>query len=107
PHHDVTVGDPFTTVALRFASIILAKRSLDPSLLAQSFEFFNMAVNWGSWNKEDRLVGSTVLASLPGNLQTVRTDFERLRIALESHGILPEDRIFAARSEERRVGTEG
>src|SRR5439155_823733 len=76
--------------------IILAKRSLDPSLLAQSFEFFNMAVNWGSWNKEDRLVGSTVLASLPGNLQTVRTDFERLRIALESHGILPEDRIFAA-----------
>jgi len=94
--NDVTFGDPFTTVDLRFASIVLAKRSLDPSLLAQSFEFFNMAVNWGSWNKEDRLVGSTVLASLPGDLQTVRTNFERLRIALESHGILPEDRIFAA-----------
>src|SRR5256885_16158424 len=55
-----------------------------------------MHVNWGSWNKEDRLVGSTVLASLPGDLQTVRANFERLRIALESHGILPEDRIFAA-----------
>src|SRR2546421_560947 len=94
--NDVTFGDPFTTVDLRFASVVLAKRSLDPTLLAQSFEYFNMAVNWGSWNKEDRLVGSTVLASLPGNLQTVRTDFERLRIALESHGILPEDRIFAA-----------
>jgi len=96
--NDVTFGNPFTTVDLRFASIVLAKRSLDPNLLARSFEFFNMAVNWGSWNKEDRLVGSTVLASLPGNLNTVRDNFERLRIQLESHGILPEDRIFAAAS---------
>src|SRR3989442_12463201 len=94
--NDVTFGDPFTTVDLRFASIVLAKRSFEPTLLAPSFEFFNMSVNWGSWNKEDRLVGSTVLASLPGDLQTVRTNFERLRIVLESHGILPEDRIFAA-----------
>src|SRR5207245_11719241 len=53
-------------------------------------------VNGGSWNKQDRLVGSTVLASPPGALHTVRTDFERVRIALERHGILPEDRIFAA-----------
>src|SRR5256886_6021662 len=53
--NDVTFGDPFTTVDLRFASVVLAKRSLDPTLLAQSFEYFNMAVNWGSWNKEDRL----------------------------------------------------
>jgi len=96
--NDVTFGAPFTTIDLRFAAVVLAKRSLDPNLLARSFEFFNMAVNWGSWNKEDRLVGSTVLASLPGSLETVHANFERLRIQLESHGILPEDRIFAAAS---------
>jgi hypothetical protein len=95
---EITFGDPFTTVDLRFASMVLAKRSLDPTLLARSFEFFNMSVNWGSWNKEDRLVGSTVLASLLGNPETVRTNFERLRIQLQSQGILPEDRIFAAAS---------
>src|SRR5256885_5692436 len=55
-----------------------------------------MHVNWGSWNREDGWVGSAVLASLPGDLKTVGANFERLRIALESHGILPEDRIFAA-----------
>ncbi len=93
---DVAFASPFTNVDLRFASMILAKRPLDPNLMVRAFEFFNMDVNWGSWNKEDRLVGGAVLASLPGDLGIVRQNFERLRIQLEYHGILPEDRIFAA-----------
>jgi hypothetical protein len=95
---EATFGSPFTTVDLRFASVILAKRPVDPNLLARSFDFFNTATNWGSWNKEDRLVGSAVLASLAGDPSAVRASFERLRILLTSHGILPEDRIFAAAS---------
>jgi len=95
---EVTFGSPFTTVDLRFASMILSKRPLDPTLLARLFEFYNADVNWGSWNKEDRLVGSTVLASVPGDPGPVRTNFEQVRFRLESHGILPEDRIFAAAS---------
>src|SRR6266545_1640380 len=95
---EVTFGSPFTTVDLRFASMVLAKRPLDPTLLARFFEFYNTDVNWGSWNKEDRLVGSTVLASLPGDVGPVRANFEQIRFRLESHGILPEDRIFAAAS---------
>ncbi len=89
---------PFTTVDIRFASMILSKRPVDPILLARLFEFYSADVNWGSWNKEDRLVGSTVLASVPGDPGPVRANFEQIRFRLESHGILPEDRIFAAAS---------
>ena len=88
----------FTNVDFRFASMILAKRSVDPSLLVRSFQFFNHETNWGSLNKDDRLIGSAILASLPWDLGSVRQNFERIRIALASHGILPEDRIIVAAS---------
>ncbi len=89
---------PFTNVDLRFASMILAKRPVDPALLVRSFEFFNRETNWGSWNKEDHLIGSAVLAALPWDALYVKSSFENLRISLEYHGVLPEDRIIVAAS---------
>lgn len=87
---------PFTTVDLRFASMILAKRPVDPMLLIREFEYFHHDTNWGSFGKEDLLVASAILSSLPWDLPTARSNFERIRIALEYHGILPEERIIVA-----------
>lgn len=87
-----------TQVDLRFASMILAKRPIDPRLLVSAFQSFQYDTNWGSLNKVDRLIGSAILASLPWDPATVRNAFERLRIQLADHGIAPEDRIIAAAS---------
>jgi len=92
----VPTGLLLTNVDFRFAAMVLAKRSVDPSLLVRSFQLFNHETNWGSLNKDDRLIGSAILASFPWDLGSVRQNFERIRIALASHGILPEDRIIVA-----------
>jgi hypothetical protein len=88
----------FTNVDFRFAAMVLAKRLLDPGLLVAAFQSFHHDTNWGSLYKNDRLIGSAILASLPGGVESVRMSFERLRIQLEYHGILPEERIFVAAS---------
>lgn len=88
----------FTNVDFRFATMILAKRPIDPYLLVRAFQSFHHDTNWGSLNKDDRLIGSAILASLPWDPISVRNTFERLRIQLEYHGILPEDRILVAAS---------
>ena len=93
-----TQPQPFTKVDLRFASMILAKRPVDPVLLIREFEYFHRDTNWGSFGKEDLLVASAILSSLPWDLPTARNNFERIRIQLEYHGILPEDRIIVAAS---------
>ena len=87
-----------TNVDLRFASMILAKRPIDPALLVRAFQSFHYDTNWGSLNKVDRLIGSAILASMPGDPGWVRLAFERLRIQLASHGIVPEDRILVGAS---------
>ena len=89
---------PYTSVDFRFASTILAKRDVDPVLLVRAFQYFNHDTSWGSFAKEDHLVASAILASLPGGVDAVRDSFERLRIQLEYHGILPEDRVIVAAS---------
>ncbi len=91
-------ASPYTSVDFRFAAIILAKRVLDPYLLAHTFQWFNHETSWGSFSKEDQLVTSAVLASLPVDPLVVRNSFERLRIQLEYHGIMPEDRLIVAAS---------
>jgi hypothetical protein len=91
-------AQPFTTVDLRFASMILAKRAVDPFLLIREFEYFHHDTNWGSFSREDHLVASAILASLPWDYMTARGNFERLRIQLEYHGIHPEERIIVAAS---------
>ncbi len=91
-------AQPFTTVDLRFASMILAKRPVDPLLLVREFEYFHHDTNWGSFGKEDLLVASAILAALPWDLPTARSNFERIRIQLEYHGILPEERVIVAAS---------
>jgi hypothetical protein len=88
----------FTNVDFRFAAMVLAKQAIDPSLLVAAFQSFHHDTNWGTPYKNDRLVGSAVLASLPGGVDVVRRSFEHLRIQLEYRGILPEDRIFVAAS---------
>lgn len=89
---------PYTSVDFRFASMILAKRTLDPYLLVRAFQWFNHDTSWGSFSKEDHLVASAILASLPADPAAVRSSFERLRIQLSYHGILPEDRVIVAAS---------
>jgi len=91
-------AQPFTTVDLRFASMILAKRPVDPVLLIREFEYFHHDTNWGSFSREDHLVASAIMASIPWDYMTARNNFERLRIQLEYHGILPEERIIVAAS---------
>lgn len=91
-------AQPFTTVDLRFASMILAKRPVDPVLLIREFEYFHRDTNWGSFGKEDLLVASAILSALPWDLPTARNNFERIRIQLEYHGVLPEERIIVAAS---------
>lgn len=92
------VASPYTSVDFRFAATILAKRALDPYLLAQTFQWFNHETSWGSFSKEDHLATSVILASLPVEPMVVRNNFERLRIQLEYHGIMPEDRLIVAAS---------
>ena len=89
---------PYTSVDFRFAATILAKRTRDPFLLVRSFQWFNHDTSWGSFSKEDHLVASAILTSLPADFMAVRSAFERLRIQLEYHGIMPEDRIIVAAS---------
>ncbi len=89
---------PYTSVDFRFAAMILAKRNLDAYLLAHSFEWFNYDTSWGTFSKEDQLVTSAVLASLPLDPMAARQSFERLRIQLEYHGIMPADRLIVAAS---------
>ena len=88
----------FTNVDFRFAAMILAKRAIEPALLVNAFQSFHHDTNWGSLNKVDRLIGSAILASLPWVPAYARQAFERLRIQMEYHGIVPEDRILAAAS---------
>ncbi len=95
---DFDTAQPFTTVDLRFASMILAKRPVDPVLLVREFEYFHHDTNWGSFGKEDLLVASAILSALPWDLPTAKNNFERIRIQLEYHGILPEERIIVAAS---------
>ena len=91
-------AQPFTTVDLRFASMILAKRPVDPVLLVREFEYFHRDTNWGSFGKEDLLVASAILSAMPWDLPTAKNNFERIRIQLEYHGVLPEERIIVAAS---------
>ncbi len=95
---DVMSAQPFTTVDLRFASMILAKRPVNAGMLASAFQWFNHETNWGDWSKEDRLVASAILASLAQDPMWSRNNFERLRIQLSAHGIMPEDRVIVAAS---------
>lgn len=88
----------FTNVDLRFASMILAKRGLDPAFSVPAFQYFHHETNWGSLYKDDLLIGCAILAAQSGGMFTVREKFERLRIQLEYHNIRPEERIFVAAS---------
>ncbi len=89
---------PYTSVDFRFAAMILAKRNLDAYLLAHSFQWFNHDTSWGTFSKEDQLVTSAILASLPLDPAVARQSFERIRIQLEYHGIMPADRVLVAAS---------
>jgi len=95
---DEWTGAPMTNVDVRFASMILAKRPVNPGMLVSEFQWFNHDTNWGTFSPEDRLVASAILTSLPWDPAIVRSTFERIRIALQYHGISPEDRVIVAAS---------
>lgn len=91
-------SSPMTNVDARFAATILAKRGVNPGMIVSEFQFFNHGTNWGDFSAEDRLLASAILASLPWDPMIVRNVFERLRIGLQTHGVLPADRVIVAAS---------
>ena len=95
---DEWTAAPMTNVDVRFASMILAKRLVNPGMLVSEFQWFNHDTNWGTFSPEDRLVASAILTSLPWDPAIVRSTFENLRIRLQYHGISPEDRVIVAAS---------
>ena len=66
--------------------------------VVEAFTYYGHRQKLRVIGKEDLLVASAILSSLPWDLPTARNNFERIRIQLEYHGILPEDRIIVAAS---------